>query len=214
MKKQIMTFLSVALLGLAGHQAHASVVLSNLDPANPSSSFTAQTIGEAILTSSRPISLTSVMLLQATGLTTGESVAVYSRNADGSLGTPLFSGFTVGFDSTSMVTTATVNGAFTLQANSGYYFVLGSNSTSNVEWSYTSSTDYAASFGVTIPTTRATFATFGGAPLYFDLSAGPQLFQVNGSGLAAVPEPAASVWIGLVVAGGVTMIARRRSAKA
>ncbi len=204
----------MALLGLTGQQAGAAVVVSNLDPDNPAFGENATRIGQALLTGNRPISLTSVMFLQTGGLGTGESVAVYSRNADGTLGASLFTGFSVGFNSASTVTTATVSGAFTLQANSGYYFVLTSGGGSTVEWSYTSSTDYASAFGASLPATSASFFVTGNTTVYRSLAAGPQEFQVNGSALPAVPEPSASVLLGLALTGGAALLVRRRSAQA
>ncbi len=212
MKKQLVTLFAVAFTGLMVQQSDASVVVSNLDPANTAFGFNAPEIGQSLLTGSRPISLTSVQFIQTGGLAAGETFSVYSRNTDGSVGSSLFSGFSLSFDSTMDTTTATVTGAFTLQANSGYYFVLNSNSTSNIEWSYTSSTDYAAAFGASLPVTKTSFDSVSGTTVYYNLSDGPQLIQVNGTALAAVPEPSAYAFMGLALAGGVVLLARRRRA--
>ena len=210
MKQHFAIFVLMALLGSMAAQSRAAVVVSNLDPANTAFGFNAPEIGQAMLTGSRPISLTSVMFLQTAGTTAGESVAVYSRNADGTLGTSLFTGFTVGFDSTSDVMTATVSGPFTLQANAGYYFVLNSNSTANLEWSYTNSTDYASAFGATLPASGdSSFDKIGTTTAYYTLAAGPQEFQVNGTALAAVPEPTTLAFIGLAMVVGVMVAGRR-----
>ena len=196
MKKHFATtFLCAALLGPVAQRSQASVVIGNLDPSNPAFNLNAPTVGQSILTGNRPISLTSVEFVQTTAPTPGETASVYSRNADGTLGSSLPSAFTLLYDSNSGITTATTSASFTLQANSGYYFVLGSGSTSNLEWSYTSSTDYAAAFGVTIPTTSASFFTAGNTITYRPLSGGPQQFQVNGVALAAVPEPSTGALI-------------------
>ncbi len=211
MKKQIFAVLSAALFAAGSYQANASVVVSNLDPANPTFGFNAPIIGQSMLTSNRPISLTSVQFLQTAGLAAGESFAVYSRNADGTVGSSLFSGFTVGFDSVTTVTTATVTGAFILQANTGYYFVLNSNAASNIEWSYTSSTDYAAAFGASLPSANSSFFRSGTSTVYYSLASGPQEFQVNGTALPAVPEPSACVFAGLAVAAGAGLLIRRRA---
>ena len=215
MKKQFFALLCAATLGSLAQQARASVVVSNLDPANPPFGEISPEIGQSLLTGNRPISLTSVQFLQTGGATAGESFAVYSRNADGTLGTSLFTGFTVGFDSASSDSTATVNSgtSFILQANTGYFFVLNGPSGNNISWTYTSSTDYAAAFGATLPNANTAFFSVGGTLSYRSLTGtngGPQEFQVNGSALPAVPEPSALAFIGLTLAGGVVVLARRR----
>lgn len=107
------------------------------------------------------------------------------------------------------MTTATVTTGFTLQAFTSYYFVLQGGTTLNIEWSYTSSTDYVAGFGVSIPSARSSFYQSGGMTTYYSLSNGPQEFQVNGIALAAVvPEPAAWAWIAFGAAGA-SMVAMR-----
>ena len=210
MKPLALSFLSVVLLAVLAPAAQAAVVISNLDPANPDFGFNAPTIGQSILTGNRPISLTSVQLLQTGGFTAGESLSVRARNANGMVGATLFTAFTLAYDSASQVTTATVSGAFTLQAASGYFFVLSTGTTSNLEWSYTSSTDYAAAFGATIPTANSSFFTSGATTTYYTLANGPQQIQVNGIAGPAVPEP--STWALLGFGGlGVCVLARRRA---
>ena len=158
MNIKVAVLLGAALAGLAAHQAQASVVISNLDPANPAFGVNAPEIGQAMLTGNRPISLTSVQFQQTgTSTTSDENFAVYSREADGTLGSQVFNGFTLTLDSTTAVTTATVTSAFTLQANTGYFFVLETRTPANVSWPYTSSTDYAAAFGASIPANNASF---------------------------------------------------------
>ena len=215
MKKTFVTLLSTALLGLAVQSAHASVVVSNLDPSNIDLGLNGSSIGQATLIGARPVSLTSVQFLQTAGITTGESLAVYARNADGTVGSPLFASFTLSYDPTMDVTTAMLSGAFTLQANSGYYFVLNSNSTTNAEWNYTNTTDYASAFGASLPATGDdSFSTMRGTTAYYTLAQGPQQFQVNGIALAAVPEPSTWALTGLALAGGVVWLARRRAVAA
>ncbi len=210
MKIKSSVFLGVALLGLTAHQAHASVVVSNLDPANPPFGENSMAIGQALLTGNRPISLTSVQFQQTgTSSVGGETFSVYSRNPNGTVGSSLFTGFTLAFDSTMDMTTATVSSAFTLQANTGYFFVLASNTAANVEWTYTSSTDYAAAFGATLPAADTAFFSVGGTNSYRSLSDGPQEIQVNGLALPAVPEPSTLAVTGLALAAGVVLRARR-----
>ncbi len=210
MKKQFAAFLFAALFGVMVQPARAAVVVSNLDPNNPAFGLNSPEIGQAILNGSRTLSLTSVQFDQTAGLTAGETVSIFSRNVDGTLGTSLFSGFSVGFNATSTVTTATPTSTFILSPNTGYYFVLNSGSSTNLEWTYTSSTDYAAAFGATIPAADSSVYFTGATAVYRSLAAGPQMFQVNA---AAVPEPTVSTLAGLaLVGGGLALIRRRRLA--
>ena len=212
MKKHFATLLFAALLGVMVQPARAAVVVSNLDPNNPAFGLNSPEIGQAILNGTRTLSLTSVQFDQTSGLPTGgETVSIFSRNADGTLGTSLFSGFSVGFNATSTVTTATPTSTFLLQPNTGYYFVLSTGSSTNLEWTYTNSTDYAAAFGATIPAADSSVYFTGATAVYRSLAAGPQMFQVNA---AAVPEPSAYVFVGLALAIGAVGIARRRAVTA
>ena len=98
-------------------------------------------------------------------------------------------------------------------ANTGYFFVLDTKSASNASWTYTTSTDYAAAFGATLPASNSSFfATFtGGTPIYRSLAAGPQEIQVNGSALPTVPEPSTYVFMGLAFAVGAGVMIRRHA---
>lgn len=189
--------------------AHASVVLSNIEPDSPNFEFNAPTIGQSVLTGNRPIALADVQFAQSSIFSSNASFGIYSRGADGSVGSLLFSDFHLSYDDQSRVTTARVTSAYTLQANAGYYFVLSSNSGQNVEWDYTSVTDYASQYGVALPSTRTSFDRVGSSTAYYNLADGPQRIQVDGRAGAPVPEPASCAALGV---GAMGMLRRRKRA--
>lgn len=211
-KNQIAALLSAAVLMAGYQQARAGVVVSNLDPAEFGSIGYAEDLGQSVVTGGTPISLTSIEFAQSLGPTDGDSFAVYSRNADGTLGTELFDGFTLTFDSTSNITSATVNGSFSLQAETGYWFVL--SNPDSTEWDYTSSPDYSARYGAALPEINTSYSYYEGQAFYFNLSqgaySGPDLIQVNGQPLS-VPEPSTAALIGLACSGALAFLRRQRS---
>jgi hypothetical protein len=212
MKKQIAAFLAAAVLTGAHQQARAAVIVSNLDPAEFGSTDFATALGQSVITGDITVSLTSVEFAQTSGATSGDSFAVYSRNTDGTLGAELFTGFSLTFDSVSDVTYATVTRSFTLQADTGYWFVL-SNPTST-EWDHTSTPGYSSKNGATLPEADTTYTVKGSTASYSNLvggtNPGPDLIQVNGQALP-VPEPSAMVLVGLACAGGSVFWRRRRA---
>jgi hypothetical protein len=169
--------------------ATAETVLDNLGPANFNTAVGGEQVGAAIQIGSTPITISTVEFHQYfTGgyvFRPGQTFAVYSRNANGTVGTPLFTNFTVTHGGQSLITTATANSAYVLQANTSYWLVLTTPPTAEfVLWNYGSST-YASSLGVTIPAQRASFYREDGQNYYFDLEEGPQELRVTG--FAATP---------------------------
>jgi hypothetical protein len=155
-----------------------------------------------------------VLFPETAGTAPGQYFGVFGRNSDGTVGNVLFTGFTLDFDSTSDIATATVDGSFTLQPDTGYYLVLVSSQTlEGVDWNYTKDTDYASEFGVTLPATDTSFVNAGTRNFYSNLSDGPQVLEVNGIPVA-VPEPSTAAFLGLALAGGLVVLARRRAVRA
>ena len=60
----------------------------------------------------------------SSGPTPGETFAVYSRNADGTVGNDLFNDFTLSYDSVSHNTTATATSPFIFQASTSYWLMM------------------------------------------------------------------------------------------
>jgi hypothetical protein len=187
----------------------ADVVVNTLDLPYDGSSPGDQ-VGAAIQIGSTPISLTSVVYNQTftNGPLPGETFAVFSRNADGTVGTPQFTDFTLSFDSTTSDTTATATSPFTFQANTSYWLMMVEPQTPGSEtigdWDASLASTYTSAFGVTIPDTNTSYAFVSGSPIYYTRAEGLQLFQVNGTAQgAAVPEPSA---LALAATGGVVVL--------
>jgi hypothetical protein len=215
MKRRLIASLSVAALSLAGLQARAAVVVSNLDPADYDSStnFYGQDLGESITTGSEAISLTSVVIAQLDGPAPGQTFGVYTRYPGGDPGGELYGGFTMAFDSTTDQTTETVSKSFVLAANTSYWFILESPGyPTSVTWNYSTTTDYSSEFGASLPGDQTVFVNNGTRSTYYSLSAGygPLVFDVNGVPVP-IPEPSAAAFVGLALAGGLVGLARRRA---
>jgi hypothetical protein len=185
---------------------HAGVIVSTLNLHNDGP-FPGDLVGAAIQIDSTPISLTSVVYTEAfsQGPTKGETFAIFSRNADGTVGTSLFGDFTLSYDSVSQNTTATANSPFIFGANTSYWLMMVETPGTFGDWDSSNSfTPYTSAFGVTIPDTNTSFADVPGlGTQYLDANQGLQLFQVNGNALAAVPEPPA---LALAATGGAVLL--------
>ncbi len=215
MKRRLIASISIAAFSLAGLQAEAAVVVSNLDPADygTSTNFVGQDIGQAIMTGTEGVSLTSVVFPETAGPAAGQTFGVYVRNPDNTAGSELYGGFTMAFDSFTDQTTATVDGTFVLAPKTGYWFVLESNSTLGaVDWNYTTTTSYSSAFGATLPANDTSFVSNGTRSTYYNLSNGPQVIDVNGVPIA-VPEPSAATFLGVALAIGMLAMAHRRREK-
>ena len=217
----------VALVALGGWvvaagcpAVHAGVVVSTLALPNDGP-FPGDQVGAAIQIGATPISLTSVVYTEAfsNGPTPGETFAIFSRNADGTVGKSLFTAFTLSYDSASQNTTATATSPFTFLANTSYWLMMVETPGTFGDWDSSLSFTYTSAFGVTIPTTNASFSNVPGTgpgtgPTYLNANDGLQLFQLNGNpAIATVPEPTALVLAatsGVIVLGATRLRRRRR----
>jgi hypothetical protein len=168
----------------------AATVVSTLSLPNEGT-FPGEQVGAAVQIGSTPIILESVVYTQTftNGPVPGETFAIFSRNADGTVGSSLFTDFTLSFDSTSQNTTATANSSFTFQANTSYWLMMVETPGTFGEWDYSEDFTYTSNFGVTIPETNTSVSFFEGSYAYANLDEGLQLFQLNGTPIAAIPEP-------------------------
>src|SRR5262249_44014697 len=176
--------------------------------------------GAAIQIGSTPISLTSIIYTQffSTGPTPGETFAIFSRNADGTVGSSLFDAFALTYDSATGNTTATATSPFTFQANTSYWLMMVETPGTFGDWDNSLSSTYSSAFGVTIPDQNAsvTFIPDEGGYLYANADEGLQLFQLNGTPAStAIPEPWALVQAttGAAVVVGASRLRRRRDTR-
>ena len=178
----------------------AETLLDNLGPEDFHTAGGGAQVGGAIQVGSTPVAISTVQFHQFfTGgyrFTPGQTFAIHSRNADGTVGAVLFSDFTVEDGGTTLLTRAIANSAVVLQANTGYWLVLSAPPDEEVViWNFTKSSAYNSAFDVTIPPQRASFYRENGQNYYFALTEGPQELRVTGSAVtppAPMPEGAVS----------------------
>src|SRR5271165_1560287 len=136
-------------------EVRAGVIVSTLGLSNDGP-YPGEQVGAAIQIGSTPISLSSVLYTEgfSSGPTLGETFAVYSRNADGTLGSSLFTDFSLSYNSGSLNTTATATAPFTLQANTSYWLMMIEIPGTFGDWDSSLAFTYTSTFGVSIPTTN------------------------------------------------------------
>jgi hypothetical protein len=178
----------------------------------------ASLIGDAISEGVKAFYLTSVSAeIYGPYVNSPISFNVYSRNANGTLGSLLDTDISLSYVQTQAITpalgpypTGLLTGTFSdnlLQANTSYWLVIATPNSPYINWEYTVSTSYTKSNGVTLPSTDNSFYQFSGTNNYFPLSAGPLLLQVDGQ--LSVPEPATLILLGVGIAG--LGVVRRRN---
>jgi hypothetical protein len=206
------------LLALSAGESRAQdpTVFNNLDQPYNGNYVAGDLVGNAILSGTSSSQLTNIVISERQfGPISGETFALDARNPDGTVGGVLFNNFSLSYSSGTGLETITPNTPFVFAPNTGYWLVLVSprpgtgNPSDLVAWDYTPSTNYTSSNGWSLPSTNTSFFTFQGSTTYSDLSAGPQLFQVN---VTAVPEPGplALAGVAAVVGTGAAYLRRRR----
>ncbi|QEH35710.1 hypothetical protein OJF2_42670 [Aquisphaera giovannonii] len=193
-------------LRMGPQAAHAGVVVSTLGLPNDDT-FPGEQVGAAIQIGSTPIDIESVVYSQArfSGPAPGETFAIFSRNADGTVGSSLFDAFALTYDSAGGNTTATATSPFTLQANTSYWLMMVETPGTFGDWDNSLSFTYTNNFDVTIPDSNASVSLVPGEGyLYANANEGLQLFQLNGSpAIAVVAEPSA---LALATTGGTLVL--------
>ena len=133
-------------VGLA--EVRAGSVVSTLSLSNDGT-FPGEQVGAAIQIGSTPISLSSVVYTESfsSGPTPGETFAVYSRNADGTVGNDLFNDFTLSYDSVSHNTTATATSPFIFQASTSYWLMMVETPGTSGYWDNSNAFTYTSAWG-------------------------------------------------------------------
>ena len=174
-------------LAAFGASSRADVLLDNLTTLNPRTASGGHQMGGAIQIGNTPIVLTAVEFHQFFSggyiVNAGQTFAVHSRNADGTLGDVLFADFSMIQDGGTRLTKAAANSTFVLQANTIYWFILSAPPEDGevVIWNYTEDLTYYAELGVSIPAEHASYYTYEGATVYLPFSSGPQELRVTGT---------------------------------
>ena len=185
--------LMASFLALALSPAGHAQIINNIG--QPSIGTTSGDQVGASFINGTAASLQNIVISETTlGPRPGEFLTLNARNNDGSPGAVLLN-FLAGTTSAGLATFAPA-ASFVLGANTGYWIVLNSQTSSVVgSWDFTLSDSYTSSNGSSMPATRTSFFNTASIPTtYFDLSDGPQVYRVNGTALpAAVPEAGSSL---------------------
>lgn len=204
---------------LCAPQADADVVLVSNETASIAGEMGGTLVGEAISDGATPFYLTSISAeIYGAYVNSPVSFSVYSRNADGTLGSLLDSASSLSYTQTRTTTptigpypTGVLTASFSdymLQANTSYWLVIATPNSPYINWEYTVSRSYTKSNGVTLPSADNSFYQYNGVNTYYPLSDGPLLLQVDG--LLSVPEPRTLTLLGAGLA-GLGVVRRRTS---
>jgi hypothetical protein len=195
--------IALTLLGsFATARAGSVVLLNNLDqPAQPTGS--SPFVGESFISGSPEELYGARMQLDATMPPSSKiTLEVEARNADGTVGQTLLSGFSSSYDQRSGLVTFLADAPFEFQANTGYWLVLSDPTNLSVTWDFTASQVYQSDLGYGLPSHNTSYYSNQdngmGSAIYYQPSDGPQMFQLIAT--PAVAEPPSLVMLSLGVA--------------
>jgi hypothetical protein len=209
------TAVALTFLGVSA-PVHADIALLNNLDQTPSASTYNPFYGQSFIagTVNEPLQGATMLLDTAVAPSSSIKLEVEARNSDGTVGGTLFSDFSSSYDPTTHLVTFTVNSPFELMSGTGYWLVLSDKAGSGgrVGWQYTTSQTNSSQDGYTLPATNTAFVASGdngsGNITYYQLSDGPQLFELTGASAPAVPEPSTAL---LAAFGAVAFLSYRWS---
>lgn len=205
--------------------AQATVVFDNLQTSASNGPTLGNYIGAAVTTGPSAFALTDVVFPQINGttdqFTDGENFTLHLSNADGTIGATIPVSFTLSNVSSHAPagqvdsfgqTTATAAAPIALVPGATYWYVL--TAPTQTAWSYSTNTAFTSNYGFSFPTTNTAYEAGGpsnnGDGIYFNLSDGPQLINING----VVPEPSSYCLMAIAGVATLVLVRRVRQAKA
>jgi hypothetical protein len=189
----------------------ADVVISDLS--NPSGGYgQADEQGQAFVNGTVAEVVKSIQIYATFGTVPGESLTLNARNADGTVGSQLFTFNAGSYNPATLLDTFTPTGTATLSAGTGYFVVLHGTPGNQPYWDFAPPHSSSTSDnGSTLPPTNTWFLTANGSTTYGALADGANLFQVNGTPAATgTPEPSTLGVTGLACLVGLGHAWRRR----
>jgi hypothetical protein len=187
---------------------HADLALLNNLDQPVSLSTTNKFYGQSFIagTVNEQLSGASMQLASFDTPSSGITLEVESRNSDGTVGSTLFSNFSSSYNSTTHQVTFTANSPFELMAGTGYWLVVSDPEMHGVAWEVTTSSSYQSQNDYALPSSDTAMTSTQdngrGHTVYYQLSDGPQLFELTE--VAANPEPSTAIVAGF---GAVAFIA-------
>jgi hypothetical protein len=208
------------LVGLAPARAGtvSVVVLNNLDQTSQPVASTPY-VGQSFIAGAvEPLDGARMQLAIGSSPSSHITLEVEARNADGTVGSTLFSDFSYSYDPRNGVVTFLANSPFQLAAGTGYWLVLSDSTAGGVTWDFTASPVYQSNLGFGLPSYNTSFTSDQnngmGKVAYYQPSDGPQMFALIAA--VAVAEPSSPVLLGLgaaIVALAIRFRGGRRSGR-